>query len=252
MVADFVLERGFVRAGNVGRVGDDQVKLARREIDAVIDDLKAKSAKLAEAAARQLQEGPRLRTAITTGDTGAVKAEARQAVDAVLARLKDTAGSAPAELTTPAETGGPVEVGARVLVGPLGLEGIVMELHGKHAEVDVRGKRLRTSVRDLRVVGRSSAGKVSVSVDLQPRETLPSELNVIGCTVDEALTRTERFLDEATVTDQRSLRIVHGHGTGQLRRAIADLLRSHPLVAHFEAAPQNQGGGGATVIELKD
>mgnify|MGYP003341743497 FL=1 len=135
---------------------DDQVKLARREIDAVIDDLKAKSAKLAEAAARQLQEGPRLRTAITTGDTGAVKAEARQAVDAVLARLKDTAGSAPAELTTPAETGGPVEVGARVLVGPLGLEGIVMELHGKHAEVDVRGKRLRTSVRDLRVeIGRA-------------------------------------------------------------------------------------------------
>ena len=61
-----------------------------------------------------------------------------------------------------------------------------------------------------------------------------------------------RLLDEATVTDQRSLRIVHGHGTGQLRRAIADLLRSHPLVAHFETAPQNQGGGGATVIELKD
>ena len=233
---------------------DDQVKLARREIDAVIEDLKAKSAKLAEAAARQLQDGPRLRTAITTGDTGAVKAEARQAVDSVLTRLKASAGAEPeaVEPATAVDAGGPLEAGARVLVGPLGLEGVVIELHGKQAEVDVRGKRLRTPVRDLRVIGRGAVGKVSVTVDLQPRDTLPSELNVIGCTVDEALTRTERFLDEATVTDQRSLRIVHGHGTGQLRRAITELLRTHPLVAHFETAPQNQGGGGATVIELKD
>ena len=50
-----------------------------------------------------------------------------------------------------------------------------------------------------------------------------TELNVIGCTVDDALTRVEKFLDESTVTDLRELRIVHGHGTGQLRRAIAAL-----------------------------
>jgi DNA mismatch repair protein MutS2 len=104
----------------------------------------------------------------------------------------------------------------------------------------------------LRVVGGGTSAKVSVTVDLQPRESSASELNVIGCTVDEALTRAERFLDEATMTDQRTLRIVHGHGTGQLRRAIAEFLRAHPLVAHFELAPQNQGGGGATVVELKD
>jgi DNA mismatch repair protein MutS2 len=128
----------------------------------------------------------------------------------------------------------------------------VVELHGSHAELDVRGKRMRAKVKDLRVIGGSSAGKVTINVDLQPRESSLTELNVIGCTVDEATTRVERFLDEATVTDVRTIRIVHGHGTGQLRRAVAELLRGHPLVAHFELAPQNQGGGGATIVELKD
>jgi DNA mismatch repair protein MutS2 len=52
--------------------------------------------------------------------------------------------------------------------------------------------------------------------------------------------------------DQQVLRIVHGHGSGQLRRAIGEFLRNHPLVARYELAPQDQGGGGATIIELKD
>jgi DNA mismatch repair protein MutS2 len=111
---------------------------------------------------------------------------------------------------------------------------------------------MRAKATDLRVVGGSTGGKVTINVDLQPRETSLSELNVIGCTVDEATTRVERFLDEASVTDVHTLRIIHGHGTGQLRRAVAELLRAHPLVAHFALAPQNQGGGGATIVELRD
>jgi len=74
----------------------------------------------------------------------------------------------------------------------------------------------------------------------------------LGCTVDEALSRLEKFLDESTVTDQQVLRIIHGHGTGQLRRAVADFLKEHPLVARFQAAKMEQGGGGVTVVELKD
>ncbi len=111
-----------------------------------------------------------------------------------------------------------------MIVGGLGLEGVVIELHGKQAEVDVRGKRLRAAAE--RSAGRSPARRrrrpacASTSTCSRARDSL-SELNVIGCTVDEALTRLEKFLDESTVTDQRELRIVHGHGTGQLRRAIA-------------------------------
>jgi DNA mismatch repair protein MutS2 len=138
-------------------------------------------------------------------------------------------------------------------VAPFGLAGVVLEFHGKHADVDMNGKRLRAKVADLRVVGGpATKGTVRVNIDLQPREGSLSELNVIGCTVDEALTRAGRFLDETMLTDQRSVRIVHGYGTGQLRRAIAGFLKHHPLVAHAEEAPPNQGGGGVTVIELKE
>ncbi len=200
-----------------------------------------------------MRSGDRVRAAgISTGDTGAARADARAALDAVVERLK-TGGEPPAAPAAPATTA-QVEPGVTVTIGTLGLEGTVIEVHGKHAEVDVRGKRLRAALRDLNVVGAArSAGSVRVNVDLQPRgEALRSELNVIGNTVDEAITRVEKFLDESTVTDLRELRIIHGHGTGQLRRAISDFLKNHPLVARFALAPQDQGGGGATIVELKD
>src|SRR5688572_8120780 len=244
---------------------EEQVRAARKEIDTVIEGLKARATELSQQAAVRLRSGEKTRAAgITTGDTGAARTDARAALDAVVERLKERAGlgSASAEATADKrEEADAIEVGSRVTVGTLGLEGVVIELHGRHAEVDVRGKRLRAALRDLRGVARGSsadaltkAGRpaVHVNVDLQPRTGSLTELNVIGNTVDEALTRLEKFLDEATVTDVRELRIVHGHGTGQLRRAIAAALKDHPLVARFEPAPQNQGGGGATIVELKD
>ena len=230
---------------------DDQVREARKEIDAVVEGLKARASELSEQAAVRLKTGDKVRAAgISTGDTGAIRGDARAALDRVLEKLK--AGGNVPEPPAP-EPAGPVEVGARVTVGELGLEGVVIELHGKHAEVDVRGKRLRAALRDLRLIaGAAPQGKVSVNVDLQPREGLLSEVNIIGSTVDEAITRLEKFLDESTVTDIGEIRIVHGHGTGQLRRAVAEFLKNHPLVERFETAPQNQGGGGATIAFLKD
>jgi DNA mismatch repair protein MutS2 len=151
-----------------------------------------------------------------------------------------------------------VTPGARVAVGGLGLEGTVTQVNDGQAEVDVRGKRLRAAVKDLLVVqaaptgAPAQAGSVKVSVDLQPREGALSDLNVIGCTVDEAISRTEKFLDETTVTDQRTVRVIHGYGTGQLRRALAEYLKGHPLVASFQLAPPEKGGGGVTVVQLRE
>ena len=265
---------------------DDQVRDARREIDAVIEGLKTRAAELSEQAGVRLKTGDKVRAAgISTGDTGAIRGDARAALDRVIDKLKAGGDTPPAPVETPS---GPIEVGARVTVGTLGLEGVVVELHGKHAEVDVRGKRLRTALRDLTAIARSASrnpaydradpndrgnanvrragsakggpaatseggpARVHVNVDLQPRQGLLSELNIIGSTVDEAIPRLEKFLDESTVTDIGEIRIVHGHGTGQLRRAVAEFLKNHPLVERFETAPQNQGGGGATIAYLKD
>ena len=237
---------------------DDQVRDARKQIDAVVEGLKARASELSEQAAVRLKTGEKVRAAgISTGDTGAIRGDARAALDRVLDKLK-AGGNVPEPPAPP--PAGPIEVGSRVTVGTLGFEGVVIELHGKHAEVDVRGKRLRAALRDLRGVGGGSDGRsaggsapaIHVNVGLQPREGLLSEVNIIGSTVDEAITRLEKFLDESTVTDIGEIRIVHGHGTGQLRRAVAEFLKNHPLVERFETAPQNQGGGGATIAYLKD
>jgi DNA mismatch repair protein MutS2 len=224
---------------------DAQVRRARREIDDVIAELKTKTSALA-------QDPGRL---VPTGATGAARTAARAGVDAVARRLLDPGGDlASADAPAPAVPARAAAIGDRVAVGALGLEGVVTMIHDGAAEVDVRGKRMRASVRDLRVIGGApqGAGRVNVHVELQPRGTISGDLNVIGCTVDEALARTERFLDESLLTDQRTLRLIHGHGTGQLKRAIAGYLQQHPLVASFSAAPPEHGGGGVTVVELKD
>ncbi len=225
---------------------DVQVRQTRREIDAVVEALKEKTRTLAqEAAARHV---------VSTGATGAARSEAREAVDAVVRRAfapKDDAEHVSSPVPTPERIAG---VGDRVRVGGLGLEAVVTAVHDGSAELDVRGKRMRASLRDLQVVAGPPGmpAKVNVHVDLQPRETTPADLNVIGCSVDEALTRAERFLDESLLHDQRTLRFIHGYGTGQLKRALAGFLQQHPLVARVTAAPPEQGGGGVTVVELKD
>ena len=218
---------------------ETQVRQARREIDEVIAELKAKTAAIANA--------PRL---VSTGDTGTARTDARAAVESVAQRFLERDTEVTAE---PVAAGGRMpEVGDRVIVGGLGLEAVVTSLHDGTADLDVRGKRMRASVRDLRVVGGQAAARISVNVALQPRETTPSDLNVIGCTVDEAIARAERFLDESLLTDQRVIRLIHGYGTGQLKRALTGFLQQHPLVSRFATAPPEQGGGGVTVVELKD
>jgi DNA mismatch repair protein MutS2 len=146
-----------------------------------------------------------------------------------------------------------ISVGDRVIVGGLGLEAIVTATHDGTADLDVRGKRMRASIRDLkRIGGQAPPQQVRVNVDLQPRDAMSSDLNVIGCTVEEAISRAERFLDESMLTDQRVVRLIHGYGTGQLKRALTGFLQQHPLVARFATAPPEQGGGGVTVVELKE
>jgi DNA mismatch repair protein MutS2 len=197
---------------------------------------------------------------IPTGQTGAARQEARAAIDAIGERLRNPVDKPAAAAVPPVALPGtvvrPAAIGDRVLVGAFGLEGVVKALHDREAEVDVRGKRLRARIDEIRVVApapqHAAPAPVRINVELQPREGTLSELNVIGCNVDEALTRAGKFLDEALLGELRTVRVIHGYGTGQLRRAIAAFLQSHPFVANFAPAPAEKGGGGVTVVDLKD
>ncbi len=224
---------------------DERLRDARREIDEVVRELRQRAATMAGA--------PRHVPALSTGETGAIRAEARAALEAIEGRL---AGGTPAPAPAGTAAGTPVRVGDTVAVGAFGFEGAVQSVHGEAADVDVRGKRMRVPLADLRVVGRASAapqGRVNVQVETPVNDDLvPSDLNIIGCTTDEAIARAEKFLDDAVLQDRRSVRFIHGHGTGQLRRAIGELLAKHPLVAHYSLAPDNEGGSAITVAELKD
>jgi DNA mismatch repair protein MutS2 len=235
---------------------DERLREARQEIDGIVNDLKRKAAELMERASK-----PRLvPTPLSTGDTGAVRSDALNALEQAARKLR---GETPddAKVGFPTEAGRqevprPAKVGDRVIVRTLGLDGHVVGVAGDEVDVEVRGKRLRLPAGDLTVLGAAStsanAGRSAVHVTVSSHDETAQDLNVIGCTVDEAVTRAEKFLDDMLLGDQRTVRIIHGYGTGQLRRGITEFLRRHPLVASFAPAQPEHGGGGVTVVELKE
>ena len=233
---------------------DERLREARREIDAVVDELKTRASSIAADADR------RAARLVPTGDIGAARGDARSALEGVEAKLRDSLGSsAPSSPAgTSARQPQPAAEGDRVAVGALGLEGVVQSLHDGYADVDVRGKRMRARIDELRVItpkapsGGTAPSRVHVNVAMAPRDAAVSEINVIGAHAEEAVGRVERFLDEAAVAELRTLRIIHGFGTGALRRSIAEFLRAHPEVSNFHPAQDNQGGGGVTIVELKE
>jgi len=108
------------------------------------------------------------------------------------------------------------------------------------------------------VVARAGANPVAaarargINVSLSREDdSAPTEINVIGQTVDEATHAVEKFVDRAFLAGAVRLRVVHGSGMGILRKALRQFLQSHPHVASVSEPPQNEGGGGATVVELR-
>ena len=157
-----------------------------------------------------------------------------------------------------------IAVGDRVRLRAFGSVGIVDSVKGDEAEVRVKSLRLREKLENLELVremapvkreaGRFAKLRSSRETEVRlgdSRENARSELNVIGQRTDQAVEAVDKFLDEASLGSLSQVRIVHGHGTGALRHAIGELLKGHPHVARFTAAAQDQGGRGATVVELR-
>jgi DNA mismatch repair protein MutS2 len=157
-----------------------------------------------------------------------------------------------------------IVVGDKVRLRSFGSVGIVDQIKDGMAEVRVKSLRFREKLDQLELVEshatpKPQTGKLeklrrSANADIHlagAEQKAQSELNVIGQTRDEAVDAVDKFLDEASMASLSKVRIVHGHGTGALRRAIAGLLDGHPHVARFLPAPPDQGGAGATLVELR-
>ena len=92
---------------------------------------------------------------------------------------------------------------------------------------------------------------VYVTVTSANTDDMRMEINLIGRTVDEATEELEKYLDRAFLAGLPRVRIIHGHGAGILRRGVREFLKGHPHVATLAEAPQNEGGQGATLVELR-
>jgi DNA mismatch repair protein MutS2 len=131
-------------------------------------------------------------------------------------------------------------------------------LSGDRIEVEAGFMKMQVPLDDVLEVLPEAAGaasKLPKNVTYKPAADLTplvQEINVIGERAQDALERVDQFLDRAVMATASRVRIVHGHGMGILRKAIAELLAKHPHVAKFYQAPQQEGGSGATIVELKE
>jgi DNA mismatch repair protein MutS2 len=138
---------------------------------------------------------------------------------------------------------------------------VVRKLDDNHFDVEMGAMKMKIARDDIAEVLASSAPSADtpvkaarargISVSLENEgTTVPTEINVIGHTVDEASQKVEKFVDHAFLAGLPRVRIVHGSGMGILRKALRQLLQHHPHVASVVEAPQNEGGAGATLVEL--
>ena len=184
-----------------------------------------------------------------------------------LARTQRKAiAEASAEQTSsaPARTGSEElpRVGDQVRVRSNGLVGELLEVESDRARIG-RGKiRFDVSLEQIERIGgpaRKSSTPSQGGFRVQratprgdPDEMSSSiELNLIGERVKPALDKLEDFLDRQALESRETVRVVHGHGTGALRRAVQEQLSISPHVDHYTEAPQNQGGTGATIVYLR-
>jgi DNA mismatch repair protein MutS2 len=148
----------------------------------------------------------------------------------------------------------PLAVGDQVQVRGLQLRGeiIALPVQGTEVEVNVGRVNLKVDISRLHRVDEDPEAlpeQPNVKIDLGPiLDTM--ELDLRGQRVEEALSRLEEFLDKAMRDGLRSVRIIHGRGTGALRNAVREHMRRHPYVRSFEPEVRESGGDGATLAQL--
>ncbi len=176
-----------------------------------------------------------------------LRGEAREEWNAsVLEVLGAPEGDEPAPRTAP------LAVGDRVRLAQLSTPGTVIGLpDDDQVEVEVGRMRMRVHRNEVRVLPGSRVGAAGPQAVMAEAAEAPVEINVIGCTAEEAREQVDEFLDRAFVAGRFRLRVVHGHGKGILRRSLHEMFSSHPHVEKYYPATPPEGGTGATIVELK-
>src|SRR5579872_408269 len=211
-----------------------------RELEQRASELSAQFEKRAQETIGDLSQKARVKIAKT-------RREFQEAVETAVETARPT-GAAPPRVK--------LTEGARVRLKNIRQPATVRRiLANGFLEVDAGFLRMRVAAADveevLPPVG-ASAARAPVSFRQGPSfDGSFREINLIGQRAEEACQQVDKLLDSAALAEVDRIRIVHGHGMGILKRAIADLLARHPHVEKFYVAPPEEGGSGATIVELK-
>ncbi len=155
---------------------------------------------------------------------------------------------------TPPVESGKLNAGDMVWIESLRKEGELIELGDKHAKVRIANMMFTVDSTDVAsakspVKDNTATGNAEPSADF---ERTGPEISLRGMTADEASEALDKFLDTAILTGLSQVYVVHGKGTGVLRKKMAEFLKAHPAVADIRLGNWNEGGAGVTIVKLKD
>lgn len=209
-----------------------------KELERLRGELKTRAKKQLDSAISTLKEATEERTPL-----------GRKRLQKLREQALDLGGR---ERSPTTAVGDGVDVGAQVKLTVLGGTGVVDEIRGSQVSVVMGNKKVWVATADVEVLDRPKHRQPRQAVRVEISAEAPRELMLLGMDSERARDEVEKALDQAFSAGQRALRIVHGHGTGTLRRMVADVCRSHPAVKSFKHPPGHLGGTGATEVELEE
>lgn len=150
-----------------------------------------------------------------------------------------------------------LKVGMKVYIGSINQDGIILNIYEKNKKVRVQVGMIKTdfSIDDIFIKNNSQKNmqnkEINNKKEIKLKNSVATEINVIGLTVDEAVQIIDKYLDDCSMTSMKNTRIVHGKGTGKLREGIQKYLKKHPHVKSFRNGTFGEGEMGVTIVELK-
>ncbi|MGH2442675.1 MAG: endonuclease MutS2, partial [Chloroflexota bacterium] len=229
-------DRVQTELSTIGRQREDILAGARDEAAGLVRHLRA--------SLRQIESQAR------GGASQREHRDLRNQVDQAQSAAARALGTLPSTTPVSAPVLDPIRPGASVKVGVLGQQGSVLSVNGGEAEVQVGQFTMRVPVDDLEPLSRKQQ-EPEPAINFQTtREAPPIELDIRGWRAGDAARELDQYLHDNALHGQTTVRIIHGKGTGALRKAIRQQLESHALVESFQAEESRQGGEGVTVIKL--
>ncbi len=261
------LEKARMELGLQRQMLEEERENLRRDLHRQKERLETERiARLEEQAKQFLSESEKiLQEAGDEARKDRIRQKVRRQVDQVKTRMQRAVSSTsgPA-IPIPAASGGEYLPKAGDHVHLIGIEqnGVVERVDLPFVEVLVSGKRWRfrrSEIAPMETVSEQGKSKLDkhqeirsgITVELESESEVPLELNLIGCTGEEAVERTDKYLDQASLSGLSRVRLIHGHGKGILRKVLHNYLKGHPHVSSTAAAADNEGGQAVTIVHLR-